>query len=155
MIAYASRQLKSYEKNYPTNDMKFAAVVFALKILRHYLYSTNIKIFTDHKSLKYIHTQKELNNRQRRCVELLDDYDMEILYHEGKANVVADALSRKSIHSASTIVSMMLLRSEFAVMSLHMIRKGETVSDLTLKPELYEQIRETQLIEAKLKVNDM
>ncbi|KAL4033109.1 hypothetical protein IC575_006195 [Cucumis melo] len=96
VVAYASRQLKSHEQNYPTHDLGLAAVVFALKIWRHYLYGEKIQIFTDHKSLKYFFTQKELNMRQRRWLELVKDYDSEILYHPGKANVVADALSRKS-----------------------------------------------------------
>nr|KAJ0187438.1 hypothetical protein LSAT_V11C900490520 [Lactuca sativa] len=95
VIAYASRQLKEHEKNYPTHDLELAAVVFALKIWRHYLYGTKCKLFTDHKSLQYLFNQKELNMRQRRWLELLKDYDCEILYHPGKANVVADALSRK------------------------------------------------------------
>ncbi|KAL0561310.1 hypothetical protein IC582_001733 [Cucumis melo] len=95
VVACASRQLKSHEQNYPTHDLELAAVVFALKIWRHYLYGEKIQIFTDHKSLKYFFTQKELNMRQRRWLELVKDYDCEILYHPGKANVVADALSRK------------------------------------------------------------
>ena len=96
VIAYASRQLKVHEKNYPTHDLELAAVVFALKIWRHYLYGARCQIFTDHKSLKYIFTQKELNMRQRRWLELVKDYDCEILYHPRKANCVVDALSRKS-----------------------------------------------------------
>ncbi|KAD3640698.1 hypothetical protein E3N88_29921 [Mikania micrantha] len=95
VIAYASRQLKTHEINYPIHDLELAAVVFALKIWRHYLYGVKCTIYTDHKSLKYFFTQKELNMRQRRWLELLKDYDCEILYHPGKANVVADALSRK------------------------------------------------------------
>ncbi|WMV32271.1 hypothetical protein MTR67_025656 [Solanum verrucosum] len=94
VIAYASRQLKVYEKNYPTHDLELAAIVFALKIWRHYLYDVHVDIFTDHKSLQYVFTQKELNLKQRRWLELLKDYDMSILYHPGKANVVVDVLSR-------------------------------------------------------------
>nr|GEZ67587.1 putative reverse transcriptase domain-containing protein [Tanacetum cinerariifolium] len=95
MISYASRQLKIHEKNYTTHYLKLGAVVFALKIWRHYLYETKCIVFTDHKSLQHILDQKELNMRQRHWLELLSDYDYEILYHPGKANVVADALSRK------------------------------------------------------------
>ncbi|GKB07212.1 putative reverse transcriptase domain-containing protein [Tanacetum coccineum] len=94
-IAYMPRQLKNHEKNYLTHDLELGAVVFALKIWRHYLYGIKFMIFTDHKSLKYVFDQKALNMRQRRWMELLNDYDCEIRYHPGKANVVADALSRK------------------------------------------------------------
>ncbi|XP_073132168.1 uncharacterized protein [Henckelia pumila] len=96
VIAYASRQLKVHERNYPNHDLELAAVVFALKLWRHYLYGERCQIFTDHKTLKYFFTQKELNMRQRRWLELVKDYDCDISYHPGKANVVADALSRKS-----------------------------------------------------------
>ncbi|CAA0827111.1 Uncharacterized mitochondrial protein AtMg00860, partial [Striga hermonthica] len=95
VVAYASRQLKPHEQNYPTHDWELAAVVHALKIWRHYLYGGHCEIFTDHKSLQYIFTQKELNMRQRRWSELVKDYDCSIQYHPGKANVVADALSRQ------------------------------------------------------------
>ncbi|GJX93202.1 hypothetical protein Tco_0347788 [Tanacetum coccineum] len=95
VIAYASRQLKPHEENYTTHDLELGAVVFALKIWRHYLYGTKCTVFTDHKSLQHILRQKELNMRQRRWLELLADYDCEICYHPGKANVVADALSQK------------------------------------------------------------
>nr|GFB53672.1 putative reverse transcriptase domain-containing protein [Tanacetum cinerariifolium] len=95
VISYASRQLKVHEKNHMTHDLVLGAVVFALKIWRHYLYGTKCTVFTYHKSLQHILDQKELNMRQRRWLELLSDYDYKIRYHPGKANVVADALSRK------------------------------------------------------------
>jgi len=95
VIAYASRHLKSHEVNYPVHDLELAAVVFALRVWRHYLYGTQVQIFIDHKSLKYLMSQKELNMRQRRWVELIKDYDCIIDYLTGKANVVADAWSRK------------------------------------------------------------
>jgi hypothetical protein len=95
VIAYASRQLKRHEEHYPTHDLELVAVVHALKIWRHYLLGNTCHIYTDHKSLKYIFTQAELNMRQRRWLELIKDYDLEVHYHPGKANVVADALSRK------------------------------------------------------------
>ncbi|GJW14874.1 putative reverse transcriptase domain-containing protein [Tanacetum coccineum] len=95
VIAYASRQLKIHEKNYMTYDLELGGVVFALKIWRHYLYGTKCTVFTDHKSLQHILDQKELNMRQHRWLELHSDYNCEIRYHPGKANVVADPLSRK------------------------------------------------------------
>nr|GEZ49931.1 putative reverse transcriptase domain-containing protein [Tanacetum cinerariifolium] len=96
VISYALRQLKIHEKkNYTTHDLELGAVVFALKIWRHYMYGTKCTVFADHKSLQHILDQKELNMRQHRCLELLSDYDCDIHYHPGKANVVADALSRK------------------------------------------------------------
>ncbi|GJV85334.1 putative reverse transcriptase domain-containing protein [Tanacetum coccineum] len=95
VISYASYQLKIYEKNYTTHDLELGAVVFDLKIWRHYLYGTKCTVFTDHKSLQHILNQKELNMRQRHWLELLSDYDCEIHYHPRKANVVVDALSRK------------------------------------------------------------
>ncbi|KAI3677596.1 hypothetical protein L6452_36862 [Arctium lappa] len=107
VIAYASRQLKIHEKNYPTHDLELAAVVFALKLWRHYLYGTKCTLYTDHKSLKHIFDQKELNMRQMRWLELLKDYDCELLYHPDKANVVADALSRKE-YSGSLRASLSL-----------------------------------------------
>ncbi|KAH0781463.1 hypothetical protein KY290_001061 [Solanum tuberosum] len=97
VIAYALRQLRPHERNYPTHDLELAAVVFALKIWRHYLYGVHVDIYTDHKSLQYIFKQKDLTLRQRRWLELIKDYDIDILYHPGKANVVADALRRKTI----------------------------------------------------------
>ncbi|KAL9363709.1 hypothetical protein Peur_041582 [Populus x canadensis] len=103
VIAYASRQLKTHEVNYPVHDLELAAIVFALRIWRHYLYGSRTQIFTDHKSLKYLMSQKELNMRQRRWIELIKDYDCTIEYHPGKANVVADALSRKNKASLGSL----------------------------------------------------
>jgi hypothetical protein len=96
VVAYSSRQLKVHEKNYPIHDLELAVVVHALKTWRHYLYGQKCTVYTDHKSLKYIFTQSELNMRQQRWLELIKDYELEIHYHPGKSNVVADALSRKS-----------------------------------------------------------
>ncbi|GJY47373.1 putative reverse transcriptase domain-containing protein [Tanacetum coccineum] len=108
VIAYASRQLKVHEENYATHDLELGAVVFALRLWRHYLYGTKCVVFTYHKSLKYILNQKELNLRQRRWIELLSDYDCEIRYHPRKANVVADALSRKERNKSLRVRALMM-----------------------------------------------
>ena len=96
VVAYGSRQLKNHERSYPTHDKELVAIVFALKILHHYLYGEQFEVFSDHKSLKYIFTQWGLNMRQRMWMEYLEDYDFTLHYHPDKANVVADALSWKS-----------------------------------------------------------
>jgi len=96
VITYASRQLKTHKVNYPVHDLELAAVVFSLRLWRHYFYGYRTQIFTDHKSLKHLMSQKELNMRQRRWIELIKDYDFTIEYHPGKANVVENALSCKN-----------------------------------------------------------
>ena len=105
VVAYGSLKLKNHEQNYPTHDMELAAVVFALKIWCHYLYGVQFEVFLDHKSLKYIFTQRDLNMRQRRWMGFLEDYDVTLHYHPGKANVVVDALSRKSQGVLASIAS--------------------------------------------------
>ena len=105
VIAYGFRQLKNHEQNYPTHDIELAAVVFALKIWCHYLYGEEFEVYSDYKSLKYIFTQRDLNMRQRRWMEFLEDYDFTFHYHPGKANVVADALSQKSRAELASIAS--------------------------------------------------
>jgi ribonuclease HI len=96
VVVYASRQLRKHEEKYPTQDLELAAIVHALKIWRHYIISTRCEVYSDHKSLKYIFTQPDLNLRRRRWLELIKDYDLGINYHPGKAIVVAHALSRRS-----------------------------------------------------------
>ncbi|KAG8494020.1 hypothetical protein CXB51_011389 [Gossypium anomalum] len=139
VIAYASRQLKPHERNYPTHDLELAAVIFALKIWRHYLYSEKCYIYTDHKSLKYLLSQKELNLRQRQWIELFKDYDCVIDYHPGKANVVADALSRKAATE---------LRAMFARLSI--IDDRSLLAELRVKLVMFDQIRTAQLEDEKL-----
>jgi hypothetical protein len=99
-----SRQLRKHELNYPTHDLELVPIVHALKFLRHYITGTKCQVYTDHKSLKYIFTQKDLNLRQHHWLELIKDYDLEIHYHPGKANLVAYALSRKE-HVHAVIVA--------------------------------------------------
>ncbi|GJS16557.1 putative reverse transcriptase domain-containing protein [Tanacetum coccineum] len=108
VIAYVSRQLKVHEENYATHDLELGAVVFTLRLWRHYLYGTKCVVFTDHKSLQYILNQKDLNLRQQRWIELLSDYDCEIRYHPGKANVMADALSRKERNKPLRVQALMM-----------------------------------------------
>ena len=105
VVAYGSRQLKNHEQNYPTNDLELAAIVFALKIWRHYLYGEQFEVFSDHKSLKYIFTQQDLNMRQRRWMEYLEDYNFTLHYPPSKANVVVDALNRKSWEVLASVAS--------------------------------------------------
>jgi hypothetical protein len=99
VVAYTLSQLRKHEENYPTHNLELVAIVHTLKILRHYLMGNKCELFTDHKILKYFFTQTELNIRQRRWLELIKDYDVEINYHSGKVNVVADALSRKTYYN--------------------------------------------------------
>jgi hypothetical protein len=141
VIAYASRQLKKHERNYPTHDLELAAVVFALKSWRHYLYGESCDIFTDHKSLKYIYTQKELNLRQRRWLELIQDYDLTIQYHPGKANVVADALSRTGVPR-----TMMHLIADLDRMAISFCYMGTAREEtqLIIRSPILERVREAQ-----------
>jgi len=147
VVAYASRQLKTHEVNYPVHDLELAAIVFALRVWRHYLYGSQVQIFTDHKSLKYLMLQKELNMRQRRWVELIKDYDCIIDYHPGKANIVADALSHKDkvIRSGPTTwneETMMELKRLGAILGVN--PEGSLMAQLRVKSGYREQILEAQ-----------
>ncbi|KAA0040306.1 pol protein [Cucumis melo var. makuwa] len=144
--------LKSHEQNYPTHDLELAAAVFALKIWRHYLYGKKIHIFTDHKSLKYFFTQKELNIRQRRWLGLVKDYDCEILYHSGKGNVVADALSRKVAHSTALITKQAPLLRDFerAEIAVSVEEITSQMAQLSVQPTLRQRIIVAQLNESYL-----
>ena len=139
MVAYASRQLKPHEKNFPTHDLELAAIVFALKIWRHYLYGEKCFIYTDHISLKYLPSQRELNLRQRRWMELIKDYDCVIDYHAGKANVVADALNRKSVQTLPTLNAHLSLSDNCAI-----------VAELIAKPDLLNRVLKAQNRDKKI-----
>jgi hypothetical protein len=124
VIAYASRALRPHEKNYPTHDLELAAVVHALKLWRHYLMGNRCNIYTDHKSLKYIFTQSDMNMRQRRWLELIKDCDLEVHYHPGKANVVADALSRKHCNYVTLETNNETLCEEMRKLNLELVEHG-------------------------------
>jgi ribonuclease HI len=140
VIAYASRALRTHEQNYPTHDLELAAVIHALKLWRHHLMGTKCNIYTDHKSLKYIFTQADLNMRQRRWLELIKDYDLEVHYHPGKANVVADALSRKShCHCLSVEVFNKTLCWEMSKLNLEIVPQS-SLNHIAIEPILQDRI---------------
>jgi hypothetical protein len=145
VIAYASRALRPHEQNYPTHDLELAAVVHAQKIWRHYLMGAHCNIYTDHKSLKYIFTQADLNMRQRRWLELIKDYDLEVHYHPGKANVVADALSQKAQCNCVTMDSKIAtLCDELCKLNMEVVSSG-TLGYILVEPTLHEQIIMAQM----------
>jgi hypothetical protein len=134
VISYSSRQLSRHEEHYPTHDIELAAVVMALRTWRHYLLGNVIHIYTDHKSLKYIFTQPDLNMRQRRWLELIKDYELEVHYHPGKANVIADVLSRKA--HCNYLPAISLIRKESSTRVLPNL----SLFNLTLTPTLRAEI---------------
>ena len=142
VVAYGSRQLKNHEKNYPTHDMELAAVVFALKIWRHYLYGEEFEVYSDHKSLKYIFMQRDLNMRQRRWMEFLEDYDFTLHYHTSKANVVADALSRVLASIASREWQMLETMGQFGLQ--YNEQAQGTLGSLVATPSLLSRVIESQ-----------
>src|SRR5436853_7090019 len=150
VIAYVSRQLRKHEQHYPTHDLELAIVVHALKIWRHYLIGKRTEVYTDHKSLKYFFTQPDLNLRQRRWLELIKDYDLGINYHPGKANVVADALSRRSHCNVLTLERMSpFLCREFARLNLGIVNKSESTV-MEIYSTLEQDIRKGQLQDEKV-----
>jgi ribonuclease HI len=135
-IAYASRQLRKHELNYTTHDLELTAVVHALKIWRHYIMETKCQVYTDHKSLKYIFTQKDLKLRKRRWMELIKDYDLEIHYHPGKANLVADALNRKEhVHAAIVAQLPDELAEDFEKLNMGIVAHTEGIT-IEVEPTL-------------------
>src|SRR4051812_26615931 len=144
VISYLSRQLKQHEKNYPTHDLELAAVVLALKTWTHYLMGNRCEIYSDHKILKYIFTQKELNMRQRRWIELIKDYDLDIHYHPDKANVVANALSRLPCRLNTMIMEEQpSLHKELEDFRMELVSEG-FLDSIELQPTLIDQIKEAQ-----------
>ena len=152
VMAYGSRQLKNHEQNYPMHDMELAAVVFALKIWCHYLYGEQFEVFSDHKSLKYIFTQRDLNMRQRRWMEFLEDYDFTLHYHPGKANVVADALSRKSQGVLASIASRewRMLEIVWQFRLQYDEQAQGTLGNMMATPSLLSRVIESQVQDAEL-----
>ncbi|WVZ75678.1 hypothetical protein U9M48_023713, partial [Paspalum notatum var. saurae] len=139
VIAYTSRQLRKHEVNYPTHDLELAAVIHALKIWRHYQLGNTCHIYTEHKSLKYILTQPELNMRQRQWLELIKGYDLKIHYHPGKANVVADALSRRAHYNViETRPTARVIC--YKIDEIEVITKQLPLYSLIIEPTLKEQI---------------
>jgi hypothetical protein len=150
VVSYASHQLRKHEEKYPTHDLELAAVVHALKIWRHYIIGHRCEIYSDHKSLKYIFTQNDLNLRQRRRLELIKDYDLGINYHPGKANVVADALSHKKYYNATFTKRIQPeLHKEIKYLNLAIVNDATVAMEV--EPILEAKIQKGQLEDAKLK----
>jgi len=140
VIPYASRALQPHELNYPTHDLELVAVIHALKSWRHYLMGTHCNIYTEHKSLKYIFIQSDLNMRQRRWLELIKDYDLEVHYHPGKANVIDDALSRKVHCNCLSVESYNeTLCAEMQTLNLEIIPEG-TLNHISIEPTVYDRV---------------
>jgi hypothetical protein len=139
VVCYVSRQLRRHEENYPTHDLELATVVYDLKIWRHYLIGHRCEIYSDHKSLKYIFTQNDLNLRLRRWLELIKDYDLGINYHLGKANVVAVALSHKKYCNTTFARKMQPeLRREIEYLNLGILNEAKVAMEVepTLETEI-------------------
>nr|GEX35419.1 putative reverse transcriptase domain-containing protein [Tanacetum cinerariifolium] len=145
VIAYASRQLKIHEKNYTTYDLELGAIVFSFKIWRHYLYRTKSVIYTDHKSLQHIFSQKELNMRQRRWIELFSDYDYELRYHPGKVNVVVDALSKKERVNPKRVRAMNMTLQSCIKDRLPTAKKEAVDESVRLQKGLDEMIKQRRM----------
>jgi hypothetical protein len=135
VISYSSRQLRRHEEHYPTHDLELVAVVMALRTWRHYLLGNVVHIYMDHKSLNYIFTQSDLNMRQRRWLELIKHYELEVHYHPGKANIIADALSRKAHCNYLSVVHLTGEESSTPVLP------NMSLFNIILAPTLRDEIR--------------
>jgi hypothetical protein len=150
VVAYASRQLRKHEEKYPTHDLELVAMVHALKIWRHYIIGKRCAVYSDHKSLKYIFTQPDLNLRQQRWLELIKDYDLGINYHPDKANVVADALSRRShLNMLATRELLPEFCKEFENLNLGWVSNTKVI-EMEVDSTLEQNIQKGQLEDAKI-----
>jgi hypothetical protein len=150
VVAYASRKLRKYEEKYLTHDLELAAVVYASKIWRHYIIGKRCEVYSDHKSLKYVFTQPDLNLRQRRWLELIKHYDLGINYHPGKANVVVDALSRRShLNMLATRELLPEFCKEFEKLNLGWVSNTKVI-EMEVDSMLEQNIRKRQLEDAKI-----
>jgi hypothetical protein len=150
VVAYASRQLRKHEEKYLTHDLELAAVVHALKIWRHYIIGKRCEVYSDHKSLKYIFTQPDLNLRQQRWLELIKDYDLRINYYPGKANVIADALSRRShVNMLATRKLLPEFCKEFGNLNHGWVSNTKVIT-MEVDSTLEQDIRNSQLKDAKI-----
>jgi hypothetical protein len=138
VISYSSRQLRRHEEHYLTHDLELPAVVMALRTWRHYLHGSVVHIYMDHKSLMYNFTQPDLNMRQRRWLELIKDFELEVHYHLSKANVIADALSRKAHYKY--LLALHLTGGESSTQVLPNL----SLFNITLTPTLRDEIIATQ-----------
>jgi hypothetical protein len=138
VISYSSQQLRHHEEHYPTHDLELVVVVMELRTWHHYLLENVVYIYTDHKSLKYIFTQPDLNMRQRRRLELIKDYELKVHYHPGKANVIADALSYKA--HCNYLPAVRLTREE----SNTRVLPDLSLFNITLTPTLRDEIKVEQ-----------
>jgi hypothetical protein len=150
VVAYASRQLRKHEEKYLTHDLELVAAVHALKIWRHYIIGKICEVYSDQKRLKYIFTQPVLNLRQQRLLELIKDYDLGINYHPGKANVIADAISRRShVNILATRESLPEFCKEFEILNLGWVSNTEVIT-MEVDSTLEQDIRKDQLEDAKI-----
>ena len=133
-------------KNHATHTLELPAVVFALKIWRHYLYGENFEVYSDHRSLQYLFFQKELNMRHKTWMEYIKDYDFPIIYHPGKVNVVADALSRKSVSVASLQGFYNFQQFEDLGVEFQPLRRGVILAKMSVSESTFiQKIKESQL----------